>query len=103
MSILKIDASGILYPTQLDDLVGVRLGMAITVSDAGVISLWSIVVRRNGEKLCQIDYDDELICETELETLRKEIDAWLTGGYPFEMFTKAVKITNFNPATGREI
>jgi hypothetical protein len=97
---LAIDASGLLYPTQLDTLVGVRLGLAIAVNDAGLIYQWSIVVRRDGERLCQIDYNDELICEAELETLRVEIDAWLTGGWPFEMFTKAIKITNFNPSTG---
>jgi len=97
--ILTIGADRVLYPTQLDTLVGVRLGMLIAVNDEGLTKA-SIVVRRNGERLCQIDYSDELACEEELETLRAEIDSWLTGGYPFEMFTKATKITNFNPSTG---
>jgi len=101
--ILAIDTADILYPTQFDNLVGVVLGMRITLDNAGLICKWSIIVRRGGDTLCQIDYDDELTCEEEQETLRKEIDAWLTGGYPFEMFTKAIGITNFNPETNRPL
>ena len=101
--ILAIDwVDCILRPTQLDTLVGVRLGMAVFQRD-GMPWRWLIVVRRDGKKLCEIDYDNEKACEAELETLRMEIDAWLTGGYPFEMFTKANCIVCFDPNTGRTL
>jgi hypothetical protein len=101
--ILAIDwVDCILRPTQLDTLVGIRLGMAVFQRD-GMPWRWVIVVRRDGKKLCEIDYDNEKACEAELETLRTEIDAWLTGGYPFEMFTKANCIVCFDPNTGREL
>jgi hypothetical protein len=100
---LAIDVDGLLRPTQLDDLVGVVLGVRIQLDDAGLISKWSIMVRRRGDTLCQIDYDDEEQCEAERDMLRMEIDAWLTGGVPFEMPTKATSIINFNSATGQEL
>jgi hypothetical protein len=102
--VLAIGADRILYPTQLDNLVGVRLGILCPIEyDAGINGQWSIVVRRDGDRLCQIDYDDELVCEEELRQIRKGIDDWLTGGVPFEMPTKALSITNFNPANGQEL
>jgi hypothetical protein len=101
--ILAIDwVDRILRPTQLDSLSGVRLGMAVGTACFQPWR-WVIVVRRDGKKLCEIDYDNEKACEAELETLRMEIDAWLTGGYPFEMFTKANRIVCFDPNTGRPL
>lgn len=101
--ILAIDwVDRILRPIQLDDLVGVRLGLAVFLRD-DMPWRWVIVVRRDGKKLCEIDYDNEAACESELETLRMEIDSWLTGGYPFEMFTKANCIVCFDPNTGRTL
>jgi len=100
--ILAIDVDDILRPTQLDDLIGVILGMRIVHRD-GIASEWVLVVRRSAERLCELVYDSEEQCELERDMLRMEIDAWLTGGVPFEMPTKATSIINFNPANGQEL
>jgi hypothetical protein len=79
-----------------------RLGVSVMYRN-GVASNWTIVIRRYGDRLCELDYDDERVCEAERDNLRTLIDAWLSSGHTFEMETKALAIRKFNPANGQEI
>jgi hypothetical protein len=95
-------ANGVLQPWPGASMMGLRLGMSVHYSN-GAASRWTIVMRREGSRVCEIDYADEETCETEMAALRVCIDSFLVSDVLFSFHTQAIGIRNFNPFNGGEI
>lgn len=80
-----------------------RLGMHILRRD-GIDVCWSIVARRNGAKIWQLDYESEAECEHDITAIRVWLDDMIAHNmsYPFHE-RPCIKLTLFNPATGQEL
>jgi hypothetical protein len=100
--ILDIDDNGCLRPTGEDDLLNLRMGLHEHRRN-GLVEKWAIVFRRNGDKVCQLEYDSELTCMYEFAMIHQEIQRWVLGDPPFIVNTNTIKLTNYNPTTGQVI
>jgi hypothetical protein len=79
-----------------------RLGVSVMYQN-GVAARWTIVMRRDGIRLCELDYADEVSCETERDDLSRLINARLKSDETFEIPTRAIDIRNYNPTNGQEL
>jgi len=95
--------NGVLNQAPGASFEGLRIGMSVLYSN-GVASKWTMVIRRDGLRLCEIDYADEETCEIEMASARQMMGAqMITDIWSFSFPTHAVAIRNFDPSNGQEI
>lgn len=101
---LFVIAYGCVRPATGASLADLRLGVSVLYQN-GAAARWTIVIRRGGVRLCEIDYDDEGRCEAEQAALRMQIDhmLMLITDTTFEIKTQATAIRNFNSVNGAEL
>jgi hypothetical protein len=105
-------------PSEGSVLTDILLGMAERVN-LGVADRWSIVGRRNGARLFQLDYDNEPDCEADRDSLRMALDHWITvfggdaswadirrvaasqGDGSLAIPLRAYRMEEFDPSTGQ--
>jgi hypothetical protein len=88
-----------LRPVEGAKLWGLRLGLSQTTT-YGLPSKWTIVIRRAGTRLCEIDYDKEAACQEEIGMLRAAIDLLLTSEMEWNFPTAATAVRNYNSDNG---
>lgn len=80
-----------------------RLGMHILRRD-GIDVCWSIVARRNGAKIWQLDYESEAECEHDIAHIRVWLNDMTVNKMNYQLYDRqCIKLTLFNPATGQEL
>lgn len=76
MTFWTVDSRGqetTLRPSPDADFSNIRLGMAVMPNVHDMYNTYSMVARRGGVKLWQLDFDDEADCEAEAEAFRPAI------------------------------
>jgi hypothetical protein len=93
---------GLLRPVLGASHHDLRLGISVAYQN-GVASRWTIVMRRDGVRLCELDYDDEEACEREKDLIRAALDYAKCSDNSFSISTRSSGIRNFNAANGQEL
>lgn len=84
------------------DLSGLRLGVSVSYQH-GVAVKWTLVIRKNGVRCCELDYSSEVLCEVECDDIRQYINVAIERGITLMYVCNSKVIRNFNMITGAEL